>query len=202
MNQTRHQGVAVQLPPQHHPAWTPGLNIATTHYPLTGPPAMSMFENNNYRWRETCFVLFDAKKRPTLDGVAKTIMALNERFELTNRSNDDSGMFDSLTVVSADDFAALDICYTDGAEVIEQGVALVEDMKKLDAGCKPPVPWERIRRYDGRFDVLHFERVSEGDDDAEDDMLDPSTLLVVLEALAQLTGGVAIDPQAGTFLTD
>ena len=33
-------------------------------------------------------------------------------------------------------------------------------------------------------------------------MLDPSALLVVLGALAKLTGGVAIDPQAGTFLTD
>ena len=165
---------------------------------------MSMFEDNNYRWRETFFVLFDAKKRPTLDDVAKTITALNERFELTNRSNDDRGMIDSLTVVSADDFAALDICYIGGEEVLEQGTALVEDMKKLDAGCKPPVPWGQIQRYDGRFDVLHFERVSEdaADDDSEDEMLDPSTLLVVLEALARLTGGVAIDPQAGTFLTD
>jgi hypothetical protein len=33
-------------------------------------------------------------------------------------------------------------------------------------------------------------------------MLDPSALLVVLAALANLTRGVAIDPQAGTFLTD
>jgi hypothetical protein len=33
-------------------------------------------------------------------------------------------------------------------------------------------------------------------------MLDPSALLVVLGALATLTKGVAIDPQAGTFFTD
>ena len=43
----------------------------------------------------------------------------------------------------------------------------------------------------------------DADEDAEDEeMLDPSTLLVVLGALAKLTGGVAIDPQAGTFLLD
>ena len=49
--------------------------------------------------------------------------------------------------------------------------------------------------------MLHFEQVPEdADEDAEDDeMLDPSALLVVLGALAKLTGGVAIDPQAGTF---
>ena len=49
--------------------------------------------------------------------------------------------------------------------------------------------------------MLHFEQVAEdADEDADDDeMLDPSALLVVLGALARLTGGVAIDPQAGTF---
>ena len=36
------------------------MNIVTIHYPLTTPPAMSMFEDNRYRWRETYFVLFDA----------------------------------------------------------------------------------------------------------------------------------------------
>ena len=30
---------------------------------------MSMFEDSRYRWRETYFVLFDAKKRPTLKSV-------------------------------------------------------------------------------------------------------------------------------------
>ena len=45
---------------------------------------MSMFEDSRYRWRETYFVLFDAKKRPTLKSVTKTLSALNKRFELTN----------------------------------------------------------------------------------------------------------------------
>ena len=161
---------------------------------------MSMFENDNYRWRETCFVLFDSSRRPKLAKVVKAIAALNNRFELSNPSEED-GLFDSLTVVSPDDFAGLDICYIDGAEVFEQSAALIEDMKKLGADSPPPVPWEQIKRYDARFDVLHFERVSE-DDALEDEMLDPSTLLMVLEALARLTGGVAVDPQAGTFLSE
>ncbi len=164
---------------------------------------MSMFEDNRYRWRETYFVFFEAQKRPKMALAAKAVAALSKRFELTNRNEDDGGLFDSLTVVSADDFAALDICYTEGAEVLEQGAALVDEMIKLGVETEPPVPWEQIKRYDGRFDVLHFERVAdEPEDDAEDEMLDPSALLVVLEALARLTGGVAIDPQAGTFLSE
>jgi hypothetical protein len=164
---------------------------------------MSTFEDRRYRWRETYFVLFDAKKRPALKSVTKTLSALNKRFELTNLGDDGHGRVDSLTLLSPDDFAALDICYTEGAEVLEQGATLVADLKKLGPESPPPVPWEQIKRYDARFDVLHFEQIAEeSDDDLEEEMLDPSALLVVLGALAKLVGGVAIDPQAGTFLCD
>ncbi len=165
---------------------------------------MSMFEDSRYRWRETYFVLFDAKKRPTLASVTKALGALNKHFQLTNQNADSHGRIDAVTLISPDDYAALDICYTAGSEVLEQGASLVEDLKKTGADIPPPIPWEQIKKYDGRFDVLHFEQVPEDVEDGaeEDGMLDPSALLIVLGALARLTGGVAIDPQAGTFLTD
>jgi hypothetical protein len=164
---------------------------------------MSLFEDKRYRWRETYFVLFDMKKRPSLKSVTKTLSALNKRFELMNLGEDDEGRFDSLTLISRDDFAALDICYTGEAEVLEQAASLVEDMKKTAADEPPPLPWAQIKKFNGRFDVLHFEQVAEDfDEDSEDEMLDPSALLVVLGALAKLTHGVAVDPQAGTFLID
>ena len=164
---------------------------------------MSMFEDSHYRWRETYFVLFEAKKRPRLTTVMKAISALNKRFQLTNLSDDGEGRFDSLTVISPDDFAALDICYTGGDEVLEQAASLVEDLKKAGSDGPPPVPWEQLKRYDGRFDILHFEQIPEdAEESEEDELLDPSALLVVLGVLAKLTGGVAVDPQAGTFLTD
>jgi hypothetical protein len=165
---------------------------------------MSMFEDSRYRWRETYFVLFDAKKRPKLANVTKTLSALNKHFQLTNQNADDEGLVDSVTLISPDDYAALDICYTAGPEVLEQGASLVEDLRKAGADVLPPVPWERIKQYDGRFDVLHFEQVPEDVEDGaeEDGMLDPSALLIALGALARLVSGVAIDPQAGTFLTE
>jgi len=165
---------------------------------------MSMFEDSRYRWRETYFVFFDAKQRPKLASVAKMLAALNKRFQLTNQTADSHGRIDSLTLISPDDYAALDICYTTGPEVLEQGASLVEDLKKAGPDVPPPVPWEQIKQYDGRFDVLHFEQVPEDVEEGaeEDGMLDPSALLIVLGALATLTGGVAIDPQAGTFLTE
>jgi hypothetical protein len=165
---------------------------------------MSTFEDNRYRWRETYFVLFDAKRRPKLTNVTKALSALNKRFQLTNLSADSDGGIDSLTLISPEDYAALDICYTGGAEVLEQGASLVEDLRKAGPDSPPPVPWDQIRKYDGRIDVLHFEQVPDdaAEDAVEDEILDPSALLVVLGALAKLTKGVAVDPQSGTFLTD
>ena len=65
---------------------------------------------------------------------------------------------------------------------------------------------KRLRRYDGRFDVLHFEQVSdlpdnEAEEEEPDELLDPGALLAVLGELAKLTGGVAVDPQSGTLLS-
>jgi len=164
---------------------------------------MSTFEDSRYRWRETYFVLFDARRRPTLKQTADALMALNKRFQLSNAGDDGHGRIDSLTLVSPDDFAALDICYAEGEEVLEQTAALVEEFKKLGAEKPPSLTWEQLRACDGRFDVLHFEQVvEESDEEADDEILDPGALLLVLDALAKLTGGVAIDPQAGTFLTE
>ena len=95
---------------------------------------MSTFENKNYRWRETYFVLFDAKKRPKLSSVVKAIGELNSRYELVNPLADAKGHIESLTVLSADDYAAMDICYIEGEEVLEQAPDLVKDLKKSADG--------------------------------------------------------------------
>jgi hypothetical protein len=167
---------------------------------------MSMFEDGHYRWRETYFVLFDSSNRPTLETIEQTLCGLNEHYELRNQSADEQGRFDSLTLLSPEDFAALDICYTDGDEVVDHAVALAKEMESAACEADETDNLQRLLRCDGRFDVLHFEQVSENRqepesrDDESDEMLDPSALLLVLGALARLTDGVAVDPQAGTFL--
>lgn len=162
---------------------------------------MSTFENKNYRWRETYFVLFDARKRPKLTAVEKALSELNNRYELVNPQADKKGHIETLTVISADDYAAMDICYIEGDEVLEQAPDLVKDLKKSAEDAFPNFPLSNILTYDGRFDVLHFERLDQEIDEEEaDEMLDPSALLIVLETLSRLTNGVAVDPQSGTVL--
>ena len=161
---------------------------------------MSMFENDQYRWRETYFVLFDSAKRPTLKELQQTLLQMNRHYTLTNLSADEQGRFESVTVLAADDFAALDISYLDGEEVIEQGAQWANEM--TTAGCQPEEceKLEQLGQRDGRFDILHFERITDFDDDGTDEMLDPGALRIVLDVLVELTGGIAVDPQAGTLL--
>ena len=161
---------------------------------------MSMFENDQYRWRETYFVLFPVSRRPTLETLQQKLSRLNSRFALTNLNADESGRFESMTVLSPDDFAALDICYLEGPEVLEQGSDLADELDTPDCQPDDRARLARLRQCDARFDVLHFEQLVSFEGDEPDDMLDPSALLVVLTALAEATGGLAIDPQAGTFL--
>jgi hypothetical protein len=164
---------------------------------------MSTFEDDRYRWRETYFVLFSAANRPMLEVVEKKLASLSNRYSLSDLSADDEGQFESLTLTSPDDFAALDVCFTSGEEVLEQGAELV---KELAATVEPEQrsALKRIKRCDGRLDVLHFEQIAAAMDEGEEgeELLDPSTLLSVLDALAKITGGIAVDPQSGTILSD
>jgi hypothetical protein len=161
---------------------------------------MSMFENEHYRWRETYFVLLESHKRPDLKQVHQAIARLDARFTLTNLAEDDGGRFESITVLAPDDFAALDICYVEGEEVVEQRQELMQDL--MTASCRglDQARMEKIGRCDARFDVLHFEQLIDPEEQDLEEMLDPSALLIVLGGLARLTDGVAIDPQAGTLL--
>ena len=162
---------------------------------------MSMFENDQYRWRETYFVLFDAAKRPTLRKVKQKLADMNKRFAFANPQADSHGGFESLTVLAPDDFAALDISYLAGEEVMEQAGQLVEEMRDSYSRAEERARLEQVGRATARFDVLHFEQVSGFDEgDPTEELIDPAALLTTLEALAELTDGIAVDPQSGTLL--
>ena len=121
---------------------------------------MSMFENSEYRWRETYFVLFDAPNRPLAEKVEQTLAALDDSYELKNVNADEAGRLDSLTLISPDDSAALDICFIEGTEVTEQAETLASDVAAAAADTGEEAPVNLIRRYEARLDVLHFEHVS------------------------------------------
>jgi hypothetical protein len=162
---------------------------------------MSMFERDEYKWRETYFVLFDSAKRPTLGQIEDMLRGLNDRFEMLNPTADDDGRFESITVMSADDYAALDISYEVGEEVVEQAKTLHQELKSSVVDDEERAKLAQLLRCDARFDLLHFEQMTEDESDDElDEMLDPSALLIVMDALVEMTGGVGVDPASGTLV--
>jgi hypothetical protein len=165
---------------------------------------MSMFEDSRFRWRETYFVLFRSSHRPKLKAVEKALAALDEHYQLDNLRADEQGRFESLSLVSPDDFAALDICYTAGAEVLEQAATLAQEIRPEGDQRGAQEALRRLVQCDARFEILHFEQVPEfpEEDEEPDGMFDPSTLLLVLQALANITEGIAVDPQAGAILNE
>jgi len=187
-----------------------GLAVDRVRLPLwdDGPAArqqkeqvrlMATFDSDAFQWRETYFVLFRSSQRPTLAKVEATLRKLGSHYQLADQQADENGQFESLTLISPDDFAALDISYLEGEDVQEQVAALVEELRPGD-GVEPE-KLALLPRCDGRFDIMHFEQtVDSGEGEEGDEMLDPSTLLVVLDALAELTGGVGIDPQSGSLM--
>jgi hypothetical protein len=160
---------------------------------------MSLFENHEYRWRETYFVLFEQTKRPTLATLKKMLSTLPGHFEISAASTEDDDRIESITILAPEDNAALDISYVDGEEVIDQAAELQDQIKPGDDLERQKL--RQLNRANARLDIMHFEHVTSFESAEEDDeMLDPSALLVILDQLVEMVGGVAFDPQSGTLL--
>ena len=176
-------------------------------------------------WRETYFILFPHDRRPKLERVTRALASANERYELENLSADAGGLLQSLLVESHEDHAAVEISYEVGESVIEQNLEWAKQLQDQ----LPPNQLQELIKADARLDVAHFERVPAsgkeklfnaapggndfqdefedefgeefGSEDENFEMLDPTCLLTVVEALSHITEGLTFDPASGEILT-
>ncbi len=154
-------------------------------------------DREEYEWRETDFILFRESKRPTLTQVERTVGELNDRLKLKNLTADEDGRFESVMIHSPEDYAAIELSYESGEAVTEQATELA---KQLKAEAESD-DLAKLLVADARLDVMHFEQMVNGPyGDEDDEMLDPSSLLMVVDALVALTEGVAVDPASGAIL--
>ena len=160
---------------------------------------MSLFENDQYRWRETFFVLFKETNRPTVETTLESLRSLGGGYELAATHPNEGGQFESLTLVSAADYSGMDISYVSGEEVQEQIQELRQELDVGDLTEEEQLRFDRLTEFTARFDVFHFERLVPGTDD-EEEVMDPGSLLLVLENLASVVEGVGVDPQSGTLV--
>lgn len=161
---------------------------------------MSLFEDGHYQWRETYFVLFDRQRRPKAADVKRILNEVGSRMEIHELSATDDGLLESMTVLSHADAAGMDITYVEGEDVKEQIIELRKEWKIKQPDAKEKPHLARALHADARFDIYHFEEVSDLPDEEDDGPLDPGTLLLVLNKLARLCHGEALDPQTGELL--
>lgn len=151
------------------------------------------------RWRDTYFVWFSSKRRPKLEQLVQVLKALPDHYTLQFPEQDADGGFESITLLSAGDHAALEISYLEGDDLREQAQALAEEVKQCDGAAADRL--SRLAACDARFDVMQFEQIDAGEDEDEaDELFDPSALLVVMGALAKLVDGIGVDPQSGLLV--
>lgn len=160
---------------------------------------MSTWDNDQFRWRETYFVWFDVAKRPLLTKVEDAVRSLKGHFTLNDAQADENGLIESLTVLSSEDHAALEMDYLDGEEIHGEAAAMAAEFKSCDGA--EAMRLSKLKRATARLEIMHFEQIDSATDDEDaDEMFDPSALLIVLEALIKLTDGVGVDPQSGTLM--
>lgn len=160
---------------------------------------MSLFEDDRFQYRETCFVLFPKEHRPEVRQLIEALKSLGDRYVVSNPEVSSEGTFDALTVRCPDDRAAIDISYIEGEDVREHVDELMEDFHQVTLSNTDRTKLDQLRSFDGRLDLFHFEERCDSDED-DDGGFDPGALLVILERLAKLTGGIGVDPQSLTLI--
>lgn len=161
---------------------------------------MSLFENELFQWRETYFVLFQKDRRPRADELAEALKKMGAGYIIENLQANEDGAFEALTLHSPLDNAAMDISYIDGDEVVEQVRELVRELREASLTPEERLKAKRLSAADARFDVFHFEQMGEPGMEDDEEAMDPGTLLLVLDRLAEISHGVCIDPQTGSVI--
>jgi hypothetical protein len=156
-------------------------------------------ESDDFRWRETYFVLFSASRRPTIKQLERALARLHRRFQVQSADASEGGGIASVTLLAPQDHAAVEVNYLEGEELAAQTRDLLDELRNSGAAELDPARLNRLRNCDAGFEVMHFEQ-SPAEDDADESEFDPGALLMVLDALVDLTDGVGVDPQSGTLL--
>ena len=159
---------------------------------------MSLFGDSRYQYRETYFVLFEKANLPDPSKIEAALADLGPRYETVEvKMNGDD--FESMTVRSPHDFSAMDITCVEGEEVIAQIQGIQEEFRTITLTGDDVKKLTRLKNFNARFDIFHFEEIGDAGP-TEDEFLDPGGLLLVLEKLAEVCDGVALDPQSQTLM--
>ncbi len=154
---------------------------------------MSLFDNIAYQYRDTFFVFFPLAKRPDAEVVRASLESLREGFNISS-IRVEGPLLKSIAIECPDDNSGMDVALVSGDEVRQQVGDLMKEFKLITLVGDDLARLELLKKCDGRFDILHFGRLDSGDD------IDPGGLLLVIQQLSELTGGIGVDPQSMSLI--
>lgn len=159
---------------------------------------MSLFENDQYEYTDTFFVFFKRENLPNAETVKAAIAELGDRYQFGKIAFREE-QFESMTILSPQDFSAVDIVMDPNADVPTQIEELITEFRTLTLTGDDRDKLSRFKECNTRFDLFHFEQKVSGNTDP-DAFIDPGGLLIVLEKLRSLCDGVGLDPQSQMLL--
>jgi len=159
---------------------------------------MSLFENDQYEYTDTFFVFFKSENLPKAEAVKAAIAELGDRYQFGKIAFREEE-FESMTILSPQDFSAVDIVMDPNADVPTQIEELITEFRTLTLTGDDRDKLSRFKECNARFDLFHFEQKVSGNTDP-DAFIDPGGLLIVLEKLRSLCDGVGLDPQSQMLL--
>lgn len=109
-------------------------------------------------WLETYFIVFAAKRRPTLAQVEHALADAGPHLRLENPAANDDGLFQSILIESPEDHAAVEVSFDSSEQVVEQNLEWAKQLQKQLTAKQ----LQRMVGADARFEVAHFERVEHG----------------------------------------
>ena len=144
---------------------------------------MSLFDNPEYRWRETYLLFHRKSQRALAEKVVQTIAGIRGHYKLEQVVADAEGHFESGTVFAEEAFAAIDLSYVEDDQIREQ---IAEIQIKGNDGT-------RITRCGHRFDDQLGGRLGKGSKNAT--TMEPAGPLQEL-----VPGEITRFEQSGCFL--
>ena len=120
---------------------------------------MSMFDDNRYCWRETYLVMLNRHKRPAMRELLQHLQKLGDRLEIKDTRSDANSLLESAVVIAANDSAAVEIQYREGADVATEFAALADELERHEISTKERKKITLARGFAAKIELLHFEQI-------------------------------------------
>ncbi|MDO4549791.1 MAG: hypothetical protein Q4C96_00895 [Planctomycetia bacterium] len=167
----------------------------------------SFFNNPEYEWRETFFIMFNEKKCSRLTSERISGMLKDSPYsslEVKIFGAAAEGGFRRILFSSPLNKAVVEVYFHQGESVLRQSREFYDGLYAI-LDMSERLKWQEILNFTACYELVYFEYFVKplkiAEEFSEDDSnYDPGMLLFLLEKLTHHSHGVALDPQSGMIL--